>query len=130
MNKIANKPRKVFAKIHWLSAAEGGRKHPPQGPHYSTVARFANQADKWPQEAWSLVAEFTEVRDDLFCREAEIRFLSADAPADLLQPGSQFELYEGRRVVARGEIVESVLKSSSASIMLSQPAAVLQEVAA
>jgi len=59
---------------------------------------------------------------------AEIQFLSDAAPVDLLQPGNQFELYEGRRVVARGEILGSVSKSSSVTA-LSQPETVLQEVA-
>lgn len=81
-----------------------------------------------PQEAWSLVAEFTEAGDNLFCREAKIQFLSDAAPVDLLQPGNQFELLEGRRVVARGEIVENVFNPLSAT-MLSQPAAILHQVA-
>lgn len=128
MNKMAKKPHKAFAKIYWVPEAEGGRKRPPQGSRYSTVARFANQANQWPQEAWSLVAEFTEAGNNLFCREAKIQFLSDAAPVDLLQPGNQFELLEGRRVVARGEIVENVFNPLSAT-MLSQPAAILQEVA-
>lgn len=128
MNTMSKMPHKALAKIYWFSAAEGGRKHPPRGPRYSTAVRFTNQAKKWPQEAWSLIVEFTETRDNLFCREAEIQFLSDVAPVDLLQPGNQFELYEGRRVVARGEILGSVFKSSAAT-MLSQPQAVLQEAA-
>ncbi|WP_322816248.1 hypothetical protein [Chloroflexus sp.] len=33
------------------------------------------------------------------------RFLSPDAPVELLQPGSRFELIEGERVVAVGEVL-------------------------
>ena len=111
-------PRKVTAIIHWIPAAEGGRKHPPLGPCYSTVARFEQEAEKWPQEAWSIVAEFTNERDDSSCVEAEIRFLAPDAPSHLLEPGNRFELYEGRRLVARGEVlterVEQPLKITRA----------------
>jgi len=113
MNTMMKRPHKAIAKIHWISAAEGGRKHPPLGPRYSTAARFAKEAKKWPQEAWSLLAEFTEARNDLYCREAEIQFLANDAPADLLEPGNKFELYEGHRLVARGEVLSSEVKPSS-----------------
>jgi hypothetical protein len=88
----------VRASIHWLSEAEGGRKHLPTSLNYSTVARFPQQQD-WPNNAWSVVVEFGEPpkQDDL----AQVRFLVDDAPRDWLTSGASFELLEGKKVVAR-----------------------------
>jgi hypothetical protein len=113
MNNTVNLSHKTIARIHWLPAAEGGRKHPPRGARYSTAARFEKEAEKWPQEAWSIVAEFTKELDDSSCVEAEIRFLTPEAPAHLLEPGNRFELYEGRRLVARGEVLTECVERSS-----------------
>jgi hypothetical protein len=112
MNNKANSNRKIMARINRVSADEGGRKHPPLGPRYSTAARFEKAASQWPQEAWSVVAEFTKASDDSSCVEAELRLLAPDAPAHLLDPGSKFELYEGRRLVARGEVLRDGAESS------------------
>src|SRR5438045_2240696 len=47
---------KVTARaiVSWVPAAKGGRRKPPSGPVYSTVARFVDDPG-WPAEAWSLV---------------------------------------------------------------------------
>ncbi len=93
------------AKIHWLKASEGGRTAPPAGPKYSTVARFPEHAANWPEVAWSLVLEWSnpqEVETDMV---VNVAFLSPDAPQILLQPGATFELYEGKRCVAIGEVL-------------------------
>jgi hypothetical protein len=116
MNNTVNLSHKTIARIHWLPAAEGGRKHPPLGSRYSTAARFEKEAKKWPQEAWSIVAEFSKEVGDSSCVEAEIRFLTPEAPAHLLEPGNKFELYEGRRLVARGEILEESVESLAKKI--------------
>lgn len=113
MNNTANIPHKAIARIHWIPEVEGGRKYPPFGPRYSTVARFEKQAEKWPQEAWSIVAEFTSKIDASSCVEAKISFLTQDAPAHLLERGNNFELYEGRRLVARGEVLKECVEQSS-----------------
>jgi hypothetical protein len=47
---------------------------------------------------------------------AELRCLAADAPSHLLQLGSRFELYEGRRLVARGEILRDGAETSAETI--------------
>jgi hypothetical protein len=98
-------PRKAIAKIHWLSAAEGGRQYPPSGPRYSTLARFEKESTKWPEVAWSIVADFKNQLDSSSI-EAEINFLSPDAPLHLLECGNRFELYEGHRLVAHGEVLK------------------------
>lgn len=93
---------KVKASIHWLSEEEGGRKHLPTSPLYTTVARFPQQKD-WPQNAWSIITEFSEppCRDGL----AQVSFLADGAPRDWLISGATFELLEGHKVVARVQVL-------------------------
>jgi hypothetical protein len=93
------------AKICWVKKEAGGRETPPPGPRYSTVARFEEGKDKWTREAWSLVLEFHDPPDESLCMNADVTLLNPDGPRNLLHRGSVFELYEGRRVVARGEVL-------------------------
>ena len=95
----------VKAKVCWLKEEEGGRKSPPSGPKYSTVARFEDEKDSWLREAWSLVLEFSGTPDESLCITTDVRFLSEDGPMRLLHRGSVFELFEGRQLVARGEVL-------------------------
>jgi hypothetical protein len=102
---------KVLAKIHWIPSSQGGRKYPPTGPQYSTVAHFEKTAAMWPREACSIVAEFIKETDDVSAVLAELRFLSPNAPSDLLETSSKFELFEGHRKVAHGEVLRSLDKA-------------------
>ncbi len=95
----------VPVELRWLRPEEGGRSAPPPGPRYLTVAKFEILADKWPSEAWSIVAEWDEEQGDQLKTRARMRFLVEGAPEHLLTPGSRFELYEGRRPVACGEVL-------------------------
>jgi hypothetical protein len=94
----------VRAKLRWIPAAAGGRKTPAKSP-YSTVARFDESNADWPEVAWSIVAEFAE--EDLGKSEmlATVRFLVAEASQELLHLGSQFQLFEGTRMMASGEVI-------------------------
>ena|SRR6266705_2275785 len=96
----------VKAKICWVP---GARKSPPTGPRYSTVARFKEDQSDWLRQAWSLVLEFRSPPDESLCLIADVRFLVEDAPVHFLHPGSAFELFEGRKVVATGEVVSDSL---------------------
>jgi hypothetical protein len=89
------------ARIRWLTKQEGGRESPPPGPQYSTVARFEALRDRWPKEAWSVVLRI-EGPDR---NDARIRPLVPDAPAELFSSGSRFDLFEGAKKVAEGEIL-------------------------
>jgi len=93
------------ARICWLPPDAGGRDSPPPGPRYSTVARFADLAARWPDEAWSIVADFLGKPDQSGCVEVALRFLVEDAPSGLLRPGSRFDLFEGDQLVATGEVL-------------------------
>ena len=93
------------ARIQWLRSEEGGRATLPSGPVYSTVARFKQLAAKWPQEAWSVVIKLKEPPDRDGGMTVEISMLVEEAPENLLEPGSVFELFEGAQCVARGEVL-------------------------
>jgi hypothetical protein len=96
--------KKVRANITWIPAAQGGR-IPPTGPRFSTVARFAG-VEEVPGEAWSLVLEWTPVPAGELAMKAEVYFLAEEGPQDRLVPGARFELYEGRKVMAKGEVLK------------------------
>ena len=98
---------KAKAKVCWLRKEQGGRDHPPPGPRYSTVARFEDEKEKYPREAWSLILEFSEPTDEKLCHIADVRLLNPEGPARLLHPGSVFELFEGSRLVAWGEVLKA-----------------------
>lgn len=97
MNKAAK------ALISWIPAGKGGRQRPPVGPAYSTVARFDEDAS-WQE--WSLVVDFIHSFANGQYLEAAVRFLSDEAPRQLLHGGSRFQLFEGRHMVATGLIRE------------------------
>ena len=97
--------RSVKAKVCWVKEEAGGRHSPPAGPRYVTVVRFEGQKDTWFDEAWSLVVDFCESPDESLCMTADVRFLAPGAPVELLRTGSTFELLEGAKVVARGEVL-------------------------
>jgi len=100
---MSRKP--VTARIEWIGPEAGGREAPPVGPRYSTVARFEGQAD-WPREAFSLVVE--RKSNDHGDAEwiATVSFLVPEnAPDDFLRPGARFELFEGGRRVAAGQVL-------------------------
>ena len=107
--------KNVQARIRWLRPEEGGRATPPPGPVYSTVARFKQLAARWPQEAWSVVIKLKEPPDREGRMTVEIRMLVDGAPEGLLEPGSEFELFEGQRCVASGEVLQEGLTLPSES---------------
>lgn len=97
--------RKVQAKVSWVSKQAGGRHSPPPGPRYITVARFDEDRESYPEEAWSLVLELSSPPSNSLDLIVDVSFLADDAPDHLLHPGSRFELFEGRQRVATGEVL-------------------------
>jgi hypothetical protein len=99
----------VVAKIRWLRPDEGGRSAPPHAGHYSTVARFEGQTEEdWRREAWSLVLNLLGAPDENCTQKAIVHFLADEqsAPTEWLQPCRRFALFEGRRKVAEGTVLE------------------------
>ena len=92
------------AMISWTSAADGGRKQPPSGPSYSTLVRFEEDTAS-AQGDWSLVVESEKRFKDPRFLLANVRFLVDAAPHQLLHSGSRFELFEGRKRVAKGIVL-------------------------
>jgi len=97
--------QKVKCRVCWVRKEAGGRESPPPGPRYSTAARFEELYDRWPEEAWSVILEFSGSPDESLCVIADVSLLNPDGPATLLLPGSNFELYEGYKLVATGEVL-------------------------
>lgn len=94
------------ARIRWLTKEEGGRESTPTGPSYSTVARFEARPDRWPSELRSVALAITAAADSNGVMLVGISLLFPEgAPAGLLTSGSRFELYEGKKTVALGEVI-------------------------
>jgi hypothetical protein len=104
-----------FARITWLTPEEGGRRLPPPGPRYSAPARFEGQAPGPEGANWSLVVDLMSHPPGSADWIAEVRFLFDDAPQELLLRGTRFELYEGRKCVARSVIISPVPEAVSPS---------------
>ena len=93
------------ARITWRPREEGGRLIPPPGPTYSTVARFIHQGGDWREHAWSLVLHYIEQPDAARSHRVAVSYLSPAGPSEWLKSGNRFELVEGNKVVANGEVI-------------------------
>lgn len=90
-----NSPVKV--NVVW---SEGKMERLPSGTSYATVAKFAEDADTWPREGWSVVLDFPSGSALTRSFEAFARFLMPNAPWGRLKRGCVFELYEGNKLTA------------------------------
>ena len=98
--------RKAKAKFKWLKRdLEGGILLPSEG--FSTIAWFQDDDQNWPQIAWSLVISnitYDNKKNEVL---SYVQFLFPEnAPDYLLHVGSIFRLYEGKKCIAEGEIVD------------------------
>ena len=87
------------ARITWLKVDEGGRVPPPSGTRYAPLIEIFGM-----EGAWSA---------DFYCTDLigqnmliEIGFLSSEAPSEILKKGCSFKLYEGKRLVAFGLVLD------------------------
>ncbi len=113
------------ARIKWIPFDLGGRKRPPVAPRYSTVIHFEGDTE-WPKDAWSIVVDFDDTPDKSLEIIANVWFLAyenAAVPNHFLEPGNHFELVEGAKIVAKGEIIEvsNIAGKSSESQRDSKP---------
>ena len=94
------------ARIYWLTEAEGGRKMLPCGDKYAPIIRFPNSPTN-SEEYWSIF-----VNNKVLLNHSEtlsvITYLSDYAP-DNLAVGVEFNLCEGKKVVARGIVVRELV---------------------
>lgn len=95
------------AKVCWLHRPKSGSTTVLPRSSYTAPAQFEEEADKWPDEAWSLAVAFdgASPTEETPCVTADVSFLIEDGPVYLLHAGRRFELYEGRWLVARGEVI-------------------------
>ena len=96
---------KANAILQWLRPEAGGRMFSPTGPYYFPTAWFPEFGKKWEDDMWSLRVEITTPPDDTLTHNVKISFLADEAP-DYLQPNSLFEVFEGRRLVAKGKVID------------------------
>lgn len=88
--------------VYWTRA----RSVVPEGPSYSAVARFAEDRDTWPADAWSIVLQYRPEQLNEIPVSACAEFLSPDAPVARLAAGRTFELLEGNVVVGIAIVVD------------------------
>ena len=77
----------------------------PEGTRYATVAKFAEDADTWPSEGWSVVLDFAPETAQVRSFEATARFLMPNAPWGRLKSGCIFELFEGAKLAATVKVL-------------------------
>ena len=77
----------------------------PTSSSYSTVAKFVEDAESWPDRAWSVVLEFEPAEGMRKTFDARARFLVSDAPWKRLQTGCTFEMYEGLKLTAKVKVL-------------------------
>lgn len=111
-----------LARITWLTPEEGGRHQPPRGPRYVAPARFEGQAAGVEGANWSLVVDLGSPPSGSADWIAEVRYLVDEAPHELLLVGARFELYEGKKCVARGVIISSAPEAVNLSAASAQGA--------
>ena len=94
------------ATITWFRFEEGGRRELPRVPHFRSVVRFDEDPNR-RLGAWDVEVRFEDPPSYGRPSLATVSFLAEGAPSQLLHVGSRFELTEGRKVVARGQVVQS-----------------------
>jgi hypothetical protein len=98
------------AIIEWIPKAAGGRSKPPSGVGerpYTTVVHFPHLEEPWPPPvSWSLAVRKIDTVADPYRWTAEVYFLMTDAPHHLLTEGVAFELFEGAKCVAHGQVID------------------------
>ena len=93
---------KFIAKISWLTALEGGRTNdiPFNTSKYAPLIRTEGSSRNW-----SLVVNNYGRVDDI-TTIAMIYYLASESAPDNLVVGLKFDLYEGNKRVAFGEIID------------------------
>ena len=88
------------ATLRWIPATEGGRSQPLASRRYMAPVAIGDG----PAE-WTLVVD-RQTNKPQIEENVLVHFLMEDAPHDQLVGGAQFQLVEGPRSVAVGEVVE------------------------
>lgn len=97
--------KRFKAIIYWLPEKQGGRKEIPTGDKYAPIIKVKGSAFM-ADEFWSIFVlntNFLQKNETI----AELEYLSSRAPNNLKE-GVKFELFEGRKLVAKGTILEEL----------------------
>lgn len=93
-----------LAKIYWLTKEQGGRLNPiPM--NYDKYAPLIRIAGETQDNNWSILVNNFELIDST-TTFAKVSYLFPENAPNNLMPGIRFELYEGRKLVACGEILK------------------------
>jgi len=99
--------REVQVSVTWVTPDRGGRATPVRVPRYVAISRFDEDGPGWPDGGWSVVLEFPEgVNPSASPVIAKAHFLVEEAPHERLVPGTTFTLHEGRKEVARVQVLQ------------------------
>jgi hypothetical protein len=100
---------KFLAAIEWIPFASGGRRNPPRlavGEHYMAPASVGSwDGNNAGSASWTLVVYNVTRLGEYKC-QATVEYLVPEAPHETLQLGTKFEMYEGAKCVAKGQITE------------------------
>lgn len=101
------------ALVKFLTQSQGGRKSPPVHMpgqwFYRPQAVFEGQQDEpgHPYGQFGIGMRFGGPADENLVMHAEIQWAVDGAPHHLIVPGAKFKVYEGSKLVANGEVLES-----------------------
>lgn len=91
--------------IYWLSEKEGGRRTMPIGDKYAPIIKITNPLLN-PDEIWSIFVYNKQIIDGNRTL-SEVEYLSDMAP-DNLTCGVEFELFEGKKLVGIGVVLQEI----------------------
>lgn len=91
------------AIIKWISKCDGGRTTIPFGDKYAPIIVLKNEKLNLEKENWSLLVNNKKKISENETI-ANVCFLSESAPIKLFS-GTEFSLYEGKKLVAHGLIL-------------------------
>lgn len=96
--------KKHQAYITWLTKDQGGRKNPPPiDLRFGCIIVAKDKVLNANEACWSLIIDIKEKVSE-FETVAEVNYLSEKAPNELVK-GYEFDLYDGKKLVAQGIIL-------------------------
>lgn len=99
---------RVPISLTWVGRA------PPAVERYMAVGRFDALRDQWPASAWSVVV-YAPPGGFVPTGFAEASMLVGEAPAELLAPGSRFDVMAGSHMVAHATVVGTIPTTTTKS---------------
>ena len=92
----------VRARLYFLRADEGGRQRFVVNGYRGLLVY---DGESWDADYWFGARDLVEPGETV---EAAVRFMSPERHAGRIQVDTRVEIREGRRIVARGQVIELV----------------------